>query len=155
MALFCVSGCVLKLSKGFCCVSSINRLFVPSSSPLEIILGQAVPAQDLFIGEFVLPPLSIRTPCPAPAARGAFPPQPMKSGWQHLPRCCNPGHHLPRQPKGAAAPSQGSFSAPCAGHAITPGLRPWPPLRAPAGQGQELSPPPFASVWGSLGRRTG
>lgn len=99
--LFYVSRCVfeaLSWDKGFCCVSSIKRHFFLSSPPLEILLGQAVPAQDLFIAGFVLPLPCAHTPPPALPARGVFPPQPMKSGWQHLPRCCNPGHHLPWQP---------------------------------------------------------
>lgn len=124
--LFYVSRCVfeaLSWDKGFCCVSSIKRHFFLSSPPLEILLGQAVPAQDLFIAGFVLPLPCAHTPPPALPARGVFPPQPMKSGWQHLPRCCNPGHHLPWQPWGAAAPFRGSFPVPLTGH-TSPGASP-------------------------------
>lgn len=40
-------------------------------------------------------------PSSHPGCQGVFPPQPMKSVWQHLPKRCNPGCHLPLQPQGA------------------------------------------------------
>lgn len=64
--------CVSKLSwdKGFCCVLSISLLFFSSSPPLEIILCQAVPAQNLFITGFILPSPFAHTPPPILAAKG-------------------------------------------------------------------------------------
>lgn len=152
---FVFQGVFLKLSwdQGFSCVLSINRLFSPSS-PLEIILGQAVPAQDLLIWICPSPTLRLH-PSSCPGCQGGVSPSAYEIWLVTSAQMLQPWPPSSPAAQGSSVSIPGQFLSPTHRACRHTGAPAMPSSPSPSGAARRSFPLLFARAWGSLGRREG